>query len=171
MAPITATCKRVQGEGRERKKERKKQTQASVARARSPIPKPWLWGCDECGDLSSCHSPHPHPHPGLPEQRAAPKCSAQPGRGWPPLSRAELLGKGSCWWQAGACVSKPTVSKPSQRMRWQQEAPSPGGMLNQRSRGDGNSPLRCMQFTGLATLPQRGDTLRCGARGGWLCSR
>lgn len=106
-----------------------------MARARSPIPKPWLWGCDECGDLSSCHSSHPHPHPGLPEQRAAPKYSTQLGRGWPPLSRAELLGKGSCWWQAGVRVSKPTVSKPSRRMRWQQEAPNPGDAEPEEQRG------------------------------------
>lgn len=67
----------------------------------------------------------------MPEQGAAPKYSAQPGRGWPPLLRAELFGRSSCQWQAGVHVSKPRVSKPSWHMRWQQETPKQG-VLNQR---------------------------------------
>lgn len=45
----------------------------------------------------------------------------------PVLFRAGLFGKGSCRWQAGVRVSEPTVSKPSRRTRWQQEAPNRGG--------------------------------------------
>jgi len=62
----------------------------------------------------------------MPEQRAAPKYNAQPGRGCPTSFRAGLFGKGSCRWQARVPVSKPTA-KPSQCTRWQQEAPNRGG--------------------------------------------
>lgn len=89
VAPVAATCKRVQG-----KREKETQTQASAARARSPTLNPWLWGWDEQGGLSSCPSPFPYPHLGMPEQRAAPKYSAQPGRGCPCLVQIRVIWKG-----------------------------------------------------------------------------
>lgn len=116
VAPITATCKRVQG-GREGMREREKHrcqqqghaiptqnlcygAQMSWA-ASAPVPALFL----TLGRLSKSSSKI--------------QCSES-------LLRVQLFGKRSCQWQAGVPISKATFSKPSWHTRWQQEVPNQG---------------------------------------------
>lgn len=124
VAPITAMCKRVQGGERERERHKHRHQRQRHA------PPPQNPGS---GAGMSRLAPAPAPvllpilTVGCPsKERLQNTVLSQAGDG-PTLFRAGLFGMGSCRWQAGVHVSKPTVSKPSWCMRWQQEAPNPGG--------------------------------------------